>query len=252
MKINRFLLSSLVICILGFADLSFLGATNVSSVKASSELKSVTPDKRPQKTSLLNLTYYFDSREFNTLNILTSGLLPLDFKIFGFVDIHSDHNEHKKRYDLTRFFMEYRLQRQINPEWIFGLENIGIDIEYNDFAGIDNKVLRTGITYKHAFPFRQANKSWFSWRYFPYESDGSGSQASLIFFLDITQHIFISGFVDLNLNNDGPNRWVSEPQLNYKINESFDIAIEYRYNDYEIANPELDGSGFAIGLKIKM
>jgi hypothetical protein len=49
-----------------------------------------TPEKiafKSKKIINANLTYYFDTRQYNTLNILTSVPdFPADFKIWGFAD----------------------------------------------------------------------------------------------------------------------------------------------------------------------
>jgi len=54
--------------------------------------------KEPKRKTTLDLTYYMDVREYNTLNILTSGKLPFGFHLFGFVDLHGDHNKPAHRF----------------------------------------------------------------------------------------------------------------------------------------------------------
>jgi hypothetical protein len=205
-----------------------------------------------RKPAKVDLTYYFDNRDYNTLNIQTSlPDLPWGFKIWGFIDIQSEQKNADQRFDLTRYFMEYRLKRSIFSNSTSAWKGLGFEIEYNDANGTDNAVVRPGLTYKHEVPFIHGNKSWFEWRYHPYETDGSGSQVSLIYRLHLAERIFISGFVDLNLENDTDNRWVLEPQINFKINETFDLVLETRYNENEDVNNALDGFGIAGGLKIK-
>lgn len=56
-------------------------------------------------SSQLDVSYYFDNREYNTLNIQTStDKLPLGIFLWGFIDIHSDQNKNSDRFDLTRYF----------------------------------------------------------------------------------------------------------------------------------------------------
>lgn len=205
--------------------------------------------KNPAK---VDLTYYFDSRDYNTLNVQTSlPDLPWGFKIWGFIDIHSEQNNAEQRFDLNRYFLEYRLKRPFFPNAKSAWKGLGFEIEYNDANGTDNSVVRTGVTYKHSVPFLYGNKSWVEWRYHPYETDGSGSQISLIYAFYLAERISITGFADLNLENGMNDRWLFEPQINFKINETFDLVLETRYNEFEDANNALDGFGVAGGIKIK-
>jgi hypothetical protein len=205
-----------------------------------------------KKPAQVNLTYYLDSRDYNTLNMVTSiPDLPLNFKIWGFVDVNSEQNNADQRFDFTRYFIEYRLKRSLFPNATSAWKGLGFEVEYNDANGIDNTVVRTGVTYKHAIPLFHGNKSWLEWRYHPYETDGSGSQISVIYVFHLFERISITGFADLNLENGTDDRWVIEPQINYMMNETFDLVLETRYNEFEDANNKLDGFGIAGGIKIK-
>ena len=53
--------------------------------------------------------------------------------------------------DFTRYFMEYRLSRHLEPGWVLGIEGLGIMAEYNDFNGPDNNLARFGPYYKTRF-----------------------------------------------------------------------------------------------------
>lgn len=204
------------------------------------------------KKPKIAVTYYFDSRDYNTLNIVTSvPKLPSSFKLWGFVDLHGDQNNGSKRFNITRHFLEYRLSRYLFPDANTSIRGLDFEVEYNDFNGPDNDVLRLGLTYKHSVPFFPGSKSWLQWRYHPYETDGTGSQVSAIYFFSLSERIFISGFADLNIEDDKENRWVIEPQINFIVNETFDVALEARYNEFEDANTALDGFGIAVGLKFK-
>jgi hypothetical protein len=196
-------------------------------------------------------TYYFDSRDFNTaaLQSSTKGL-PLGFSVFGFVDLHSDQKKSSARFDLSRYFVEYRLQRPLDPRWVGGIRGLSVQAEYDDFAGRGNEVLRFGLTYQHGLSRLAGNKGWLRLRVHPYETDDSGSQASLIYFIPLTTRLSITGFADLNIDTSSPNRWVIEPQLNLRIDRRFQAVAEYRLNEYEGDNSRLDGSGLALGAKI--
>jgi hypothetical protein len=203
------------------------------------------------KSNMLTLSYYFDSREYNTFNILTAGALPKGFSVFGFIDLHGVQNLPGKRFDLTRFFLEYRLRYKISPAWIAGLEGVGIDLEVNEFTGSDNSLLRFGLTYIHHFRLIH-EKNWAQIRYFPHETDGSGSQFSIILSAFLSDNFFIDGFLDYNINKDGDNMVISEFQCNYIFHKNFDLILEARYNEYEDLNDTLKGFGIGVGLKIKL
>ena len=67
-------------------------------------------------------TYYYDSREFGTLNILTSAKgLPMDLFFWGFTDFHGNHQSDSGPTDFTRYFMEYRLLKGLVPNGLWGL-----------------------------------------------------------------------------------------------------------------------------------
>jgi len=213
------------------------------------------PEKReessaPKPLTSINLTYYFDSRSFNTLNILTSSKsLPLGFNLWGFTDIHGAHNEPGNRFDLTRYFMEYRLRRTLNPEWVLGLNGLGLEMEYNDFNGSGNGMLRFGITFNHGLPVFKG--SWLQWRFAPIETDQTGMMAGIVYFLPVSKHISLLGFADLNINDKASNRWVAETEMSIRVKDRLAIAIEGRYNGYENAAAGIDGFGVAMGLKFK-
>jgi hypothetical protein len=45
---------------------------------------------------------------------------------------------------------------------------------------------------------------------------------------------------------------VIEPKLTYKMTNHLSLALAYRYNGYEDANPAVKGSGAALGLEGKL
>ncbi|MFT5208173.1 MAG: hypothetical protein ACI9CF_001942 [Candidatus Omnitrophota bacterium] len=205
-----------------------------------------------EKKTKAALTYYMDTREYNTLNLLTSTTaLPYGFKIWGFIDVQSDQGKVHDRFGLTRYFMEYRLQRALEPEWVGGIEGLSLEAEYNDSNGSRNELARFGITYQHGFPFIPKYNGWVRWRALPYETDGDGWQASWIYYLPITDRIWVNGFADINFDEDSRNQWVVEPQINFKLNDRFTLVAEYRFNGFERDNSLLEGSGWAFGTEMK-
>jgi len=200
------------------------------------------------KTSA-NLAYYWDNRDFTTLNLLTSTTgLPYDFSIWGFIDLHGAHKSSST--DLSRYFIEYRLNRKIDRDWVGGLEGLGFQTEFNDSESPSNNLLRFGLTYRHSLPEFFGQEGWLQWRGFPYETDGSGQQASVIYFLPLYERVWISGFADINFRESQKNIWVIEPQLSYKFSERFSLLLEYRYNGFEDINPTVQGEGVALGVEI--
>ena len=208
------------------------------------------PSPKTIPPQIISLTYYFDTRDYNTLKINTSGNLPYGFHLFGFVDIHSEQNNPKERFDLTRYFFEYRLSYSINPDWIFSLSGLRLNIEYNDANSLENNVIRAGLSYRKHLQF--LNRSWIELRYFPYESDNSGTQVCISALIRLSKKIYINGFADMNIDRDAKNRWITKPQINFALNKTFELAFKYRYNGYQEEKPGLDGSGFAFGLRLKL
>jgi len=219
------------------------------------ELEAAKTDTTPKKESWktdVTVKYYWDTREFNTFGIYTSTTgLPLGLSVWGFVDIHGNQDEIQDAFDQTRYFLEYRLSKNIDPNWVGGIKGLGVQAEYNDSDGSSNEVVRLGLTYKHNIPAFGGRKGWIQWRGFPYETDGSGQQASWGYFLPITERISISGFADWNLQEGTDDRWVIEPQVNYKINDRFSFLIEYRYSGFEAASAASEAEGIAIGMDMK-
>ena len=220
-----------------------LGSTEKNSIKGKGIVKSSS-----HKTSA-SMAYYWDNREFTTLNLLTSTTgLPYDFSIWGFIDLHGSHKSSST--DLSRYFIEYRLNRKIDRDWVGGLDGLGFQTEFNDSESLSNNLLRFGLTYRHSLPEFLGQKGWLQWRGFPYETDGSGQQASLIYFLPLHERVWISGFADINFRESLKDVWVIEPQLTYKFTDRFSLLVEYRYNGFEDINPSVQGEGVALGMEV--
>jgi len=196
-------------------------------------------------------TCYYDSREFGTLNILTSAKgLPMDLFFWGFTDFHGDHQSDSGPTDFTRYFMEYRLLKGLDPEWTMGIDGLGLIAEYNDMNGPDNNLVRFGLYHKLGYSLPWEKNGWWQTRVYPYETDGEGWQISTSYFVPFTSELSLGGFADINFIENGKDRWVIEPQLTYKMTNHLSLALEYRYNGYEDANPAVKGSGVALGLEV--
>ena len=210
---------SIAFCITAIITLSALGAYTETSV-----------------------SYYADSRSFNSATLLTAtDCLPFGFRIWGFVDLLGSQN--RSRLDATRNFVEYRLIRTV---W----RVVELHAEYNDANGEDNNLLRFGIGIKPRFRLR-GKPNWLLVRFSPYETDKTGQQLTLAWSVPAASRIALNGFADWNLQRDGGNRWVVEPELAIALTERFTFVVELRYNGFEVNRPEVDGTGIAIGGNIK-
>jgi hypothetical protein len=193
------------------------------------------------------VAYYTDQREYNSLSVYTmSDRLPLGLSFWGLTDLHGEQYG-ERRWDLVRSFSEYRLTRG----GLFGLANLGVQVEYDDMTAIGKGVGRMGLAWSHSIPMPASGKGRLIWRTHPVETDGEGWQASLTFLLTFTDVISVTGFLDRD-DHDDFARWIFEPQLNIRIHERTWIVFEYRSNGYERAAPHLDGTGYAAGLRIDL
>ena len=207
--------------------------------------------EKPLWVPKVQTTYYFGSRDYNSLTIQSSVDLPLSFNFWGFTDIRGNQNEPDKRFVFKRSFMEYRLRRKLDPEWVLGIKGFGVDVEYNGRNGKDTTVLRYGLTYRHSLAMLFDKTSWMRWRYLPIETFERGQQTSIAYRLGFTSHLFLTGFSDYNFDRAGKPKWVAESQLNYLVNNDLDIVLEFRYNGFEEDIPRLKGFGVAPGIKLK-
>lgn len=198
-----------------------------------------------------SLSLYYDSREYSTVSILTSIKgLPLGLDLWGFTDLHGDQDQPSRPSDFTRYFMEYRLSRAFNPDWVFGIKGLGFMAEFNDFNGSDNNLARFGPYYTMSIPLPWDQQARFQLRVFPYETDGKGWQGSMSYMVPFTDRFSLTGFADINFVENGEDEWVVEPQFNYQLDEHVALVLEVRYNGFEDANPDLDGFGVAGGLSL--
>jgi len=197
-----------------------------------------------------SLVYYLDSRDYSTLSINSSLDLPLGFKLWGFTDFNGNQNS-DNGYKLERFFMEYRVLHEIPEDWIFGLKGIGVLTEFNNYNGSNNDFFRFGPYISHSVPLPWKKKAWFQLRLYPYQTESNNKQISLSYKIPFNDKLSLLGFADINFIDGGKNQWVITPKLKYHVNELIDVLLEYRYNEFEITNPNLKGRGVALGMSIK-
>ena len=215
--------------------------------KLASEYKSEQPNARNEVAGGATFSFYFDSRAFSTLAIgVTANKLPLGLQLWGFTDLHGPQNEADHGSDVTRSFSEYRLSHD-GIGRLLNVSGFALQVEYNDFTPGRNAIVRFGLTYKHSLPI----PGWLQWRVFPVETDGNGGQLSLIYNFILHDRLRITGFADYNVANGGAKTWVIEPQLIVSLSPPIWGLLEFRYNGFESAAPELRGSGMAGGIQLK-
>ncbi|MFT5450787.1 MAG: hypothetical protein ACI9N9_000267 [Enterobacterales bacterium] len=192
----------------------------------------------------LDLSYYFDSRDFNTFALFVQNKdLGQDFSVWGFSDFHGQQNNKSERFQPDRSFSEYRLSNSKLADWT-GIDGLGLQVEYNHISPKSKNVWRGALTYKLPLGARLKMQL----RILPIQNIDD-EQVSIGYFYSINDKLNISGFADYNVRDDKKNQWVIEPQLNYKLAKDTWLIIEYRYNGFEDDNLNLEGSGWAIGLK---
>ncbi len=200
----------------------------------------------------LSSSYYVDERGFSTAAIgLSSSRLPAGLSFWGFTDFHGDH--HSDSLELTRSFSEYRLTYALPQERFDGFS---VQLESNFITGDGNDSTRLGLGYRHGLKLPWLNdntgSAWLAWRYFPVETLDDRRQASLIFHLPLSGRTQFKGFADYNINLRGSDRWVAESELNYRVTNRLRALLEFRYNQYELYNPGLDGFALAVGFRYRI
>ena len=192
-----------------------------------------------------SVSYYIDDRDFNSITLqLSAADLPQDFSVWGFTDFLGDQSHHDERKDFTRTFSEYRLSNSKLSK-LTGIDGLGLQIEYDDATpNYNNTIWRNGLTYKH----KLNGKHWLQLRAMPLQNN-KDRQISLIYFASIMPRLNISGFADYNIRHGNGNQWVIEPQLNFRLLNKTWLLLEYRHNGFEQDNINLDGKGWAIGIR---
>lgn len=194
------------------------------------------------------ISYYYDSRDFTTLNVtLFSARLPAGFNFWGFVDFHSAHNAGSERFQLSRYFLEFRFRWQAPGV----LRGFGLEAEVNDLPGAGNEVFRFGVNYKWNLPLLTG--SWLQFRVLPYQTRGRSTQLSLIHYIRMGRHFSLAGFTDVNIPWNGTRVVIlTESQLTWHATRVFGVGLEVRYNGFENLNPDMRGMGVALGLVVSL
>lgn len=192
----------------------------------------------------VSAVYLFDQRGFNSITLqLASNRLPAGLSLWGFTDFLADQEDPDSRTDIDRSFSEYRLSYNK-----LGIKGLGLQAEYNYSRPSRSELGRLGLTYKKVYKLANRYTVFNQLRLFPLETDGDGGQVSLIYSVKFSDKWLLSGFADYNVRENLSNEWVIEPMLRYYFHKKVAVALEYRFNGFEDANPALDGDGIAIGI----
>jgi len=200
--------------------------------------------------------YLLDDRDFNSLAIYVSTLkFPLGISVWGFTEVNATQNDPVHRFDLTRTFSEYRFSHKGVGDML-NIKGLVAQVEYNDITPQAGQLLRFGVAYRHNLKIPQFGSigglnGWLQWRAHPYQTSGDGGQASLIYFLPFHNKVFISGWLDLNYSESSGPKWVFGPFLNLKMSKQSWVVLRYNHNGIEEANPNLDGTGWALGVRVE-
>lgn len=187
----------------------------------------------------LALAYYRDTREFDTMAIqYSSKNIPWGLQFWGFTDLHSRQNM-PDDHDFSAWFTENRLTKMIG-------KGFGAQIEHNDAGSYGNNLLRFGVVY--TVPIKG---KFLQLRYHPLETDGNGSQASVVgSFGFFDKKFFVEGFYDHNFIDGASDRAVSELQLRYMLTDNLGLLNEYRMNEF-MKHSSNKYVGVAFGLTYK-
>lgn len=222
---------------------------SASTNSARSDDSSRESDSEPETSldSSFSFSLHRDTRGYSTLGVVSSIQdLPFGLSVWGFTDLHGQQSGNRW-IDTARSFSEYRLSKPISF-----VEGLGLQAEVNDGSRLEDGLARFGMTYRHPFSLAvlglESSPGWLQWRAFPVDTTGDGAQLSWIYHLPITERFSFGGFADYNIRS-GPNRWVIEPELRFRIWRNLSLLLEYRLNEFENAAAGLRGSGLAIGIR---
>ena len=196
--------------------------------------------------------YYFDSRDFNTLNVTNriSGL-PFQSDFFGYTNFNGRQDRGSQRFDIRETASEYRLTSYL-PGSLLGSKNTGLFAEVNYNSPGRRSIGRFGVAHKLFFanPFFDTEKKyWIQARVAAIETDGSGQQVGSSFGLPVIDKFFFNGFLDYNYEPGSVDRWIGEMQANLVLLPFLSLVVEYRYNGFFAAAPSKKTAGWAPGIR---
>lgn len=208
-------------------------------------------DSRGKSPQWFLAEYDFDNRGYNVLHFMGFSPLPHGFSIWGFIDIEGADLQGSDRAELSRYFLEIDLKKQV---W----KNAGLVAELNDLQGVGNEIGRVGA-------YWQPDTSWLSieqgplagpfklgFKCFPVETDGQGGQLSFNwnkrFDNVLGGRLSAGGFFDWNYGIGPRNeiRIVTEHQIRWRLMGGLHLITEFRQNDFLA-----DNFGIAPGIQYR-
>ena len=203
------------------------------------------PSYGAEKKQWVTLEYQFDTRNFNTLNVMGFSDLPGGFAISGFTDFEGAKNSDSRSYDLVTHFTEIDLR---TSAW----HGVALISELNSATGSDNDLGRFGLFYKPELVLLKELNLFLFFKGFPVETDGEGGQVNFTWnknFPNIFAGRFsLGGFFDLNLESgpDSSSHIISDTQFRLRLIENLYFLVEYRHNDFLSSDKK---HGVGIGIK---
>ena len=204
---------------------------------------------------LSRLQYYFDSRDFNTINLtVLVPKLPYRFHLFGYTNLHGRQGRGGQRFDVRETFSEYRLSNYTLGDQL-GVDGLHFFAEANYRSPGRPSIGRAGVGVKRkveGFALFVDRPPQFTLRLVPLETDGDGGQLSSNYLIPLHQRIHLSGFADYNLASSGSHAWVDEAQLNVKLFDPVSLVLEFRHNGFLAGVPRKRSTGWAPGLRVDL
>lgn len=208
-------------------------------------------------SGFVDFNAYYDTREFSVLtyNILLN--LPKRFQYFSLTnyesstkssDFNANYAEHNLRWALSKTIpldvtMQYVLRNGDNNDDV----RLGFRWKVNQTKGLKTFFEKLNMSYSMnpmLVQFRRKKST-------KYATQIEHVYAFLIAPKTFAKRLYLGGFADQNIeyNNGGVSfKWVSEHQLGYRIVNKLFAVLEYRINDYYLA----DNYGLGYGLEYKI
>jgi hypothetical protein len=202
--------------------------------------------------------YLSDVPNDSTFDLSMGASLPNRISYFGFINLLNQRDSAELA-DTNSFYMEQNLRWQIAEASSFDTT-----LQYVSKTGDDNDKLRLGVRWRlHDSAllhdaFAAIHVKW-SVNLHVLQADHDPKQSWQIehaFFMSfpyISDRIYLSGFIDHNMNETvaalvPENPVVAEAQLGYRLVDNLYLVGEYRLNEYRRS----DINNVAVGLEYKM
>lgn len=192
---------------------------------------------------MIDLNYYYDTREFTVLTINALAVLPRRFEYFSLVD-YSGTDDSVKRLETTEFYTEQNLRWRLSEE-----SPISLSSQWVGQSGERNDLLRLGVlvsfsAFSWAKSFLDGENNYVSVNLFPVQFEhAAGYHWQVEYFYrfqlfprELGNRLYLSGFADQELDETFHSTWVTQHQLGYRAYGNFFVVTEFRVNEFRTAN----------------